>query len=1073
MGAQCLEVCPSGYYSNLDLRKCTGLSTIYAHYKFESLLDVVPDEQGNYDAEIDSILKPIPVYKRGFYFDNSLVKIKSVPKFLFSNVNALEMWISPRGTRSDSVVFAINSSTSTKLALKIVDFTLQITYQDANILEADLGAYSTAYPSTWAYVYYYLKSTSLTDAEAGLFSNYGGLVTTSIPFKYSIYNSLSHSFTIGGLPTSASYRGFIYDMKLYTYAELNSPSRYSSSCAGCSVCPGSSCIPTCEYNEWLDNAQCTPCPDAAHSCLDSVRTSLCVVKNCSKCSTFEAGCTTCASNLIVKPDGSCGCRPDTFLDEAVCKDCSLNCWACYSNYVCLICDAGFFKDSETQACQACSSNCFRCTSRTACVECRYPYTLTEGGCIIAGPPTPPPDFNSTDVDTSNIADPNCPVLCTKCTQAFCTACVSSAVKSKGLCVCAGSAVYANGSCRSCDSNQYAFKGKCLDCSSSCMTCSSADVCTSCREGTRLLGSKCRAVQCPTPDDCTFCDDKCSGCDFNGCLDCLAGALQVGDSCVCMDGYADEDGVCTQAIDLTADLSLNAISVVFPDPLTDLEISASDFAVQQDTLVVAYTLLPSDVLGQVSLVLSYNATTTTDFKVTLIPFKYTANLVQYSRQTQSVTLDVTPTETLETQSESTTKQVTAMSSGVATAGLAAASLAGGSVVSMMFTLNFLSMMSYIPMVNVDIPPVVKGNLKGSNQASYFQTLMLMSVRGHEEWPEAFTRAKAFGFKTGLFLINIMGNLLMICILILLTIFLCFTSSIQKLKKPSVKVLDMLRTKAAGNYTILTFVEYLLPAAVQLRTLSYHNPLEAFSSLIALTMYVAMIVLSLYLILFGLYHEDKIVQKDPKFMEFWSFMYAKYRPVRSCYSYIPILLLQRAVIVSVIVFVDAGKYQCAVIFFIVLAVTFTQKFMYVVLKRPQIAKGEWLLTITFDFAELVITGLTGLSSVLTSTTFNSAFEIICLSIMSLVQAFSFAIVMIDLTNKVKECRRKKAEAKQLADAALVDVSAKKTDDTRIQVSHYEEDESAVQLTNQRHDITMQPASDRSRLVYASLIPPTKQE
>lgn len=135
------------------------------------------------------------------------------------------------------------------------------------------------------------------------------------------------------------------------------------------------------------------------------------------------------------------------------------------------CDDGQFTSSNN-LCSLCSSNCKTCvTSASNCQTCGSSVSgmvlyLYSSACVAVCP-------NTYYADSGNNQCVGCDSSCNRCTGPLATDCLTCT---------SGSLLSSNNSCiSSCPTGQYSLNHVCYYCISSCASCTSASVCTSCQK----------------------------------------------------------------------------------------------------------------------------------------------------------------------------------------------------------------------------------------------------------------------------------------------------------------------------------------------------------------------------------------------------------------------------------------------------------------------------------------------------------------------------------------------------------------------------------------------------------------
>ena len=184
--------------------------------------------------------------------------------------------------------------------------------------------------------------------------------------------------------------------------------------------------------------------------------------------------------------------------------------------------------SATNSCIVCTSPCKTCTSDTNCVTCVDNYNLDGTTCVIT--------CSGTKIPVNSICT-SCDPACTLClgSTSNCSTCAIGFLYTDDLHRCsltcpAGYILYsANNSCLTlCPSTYYNLSGACTQCSTDCLSCVSANNCTSCNTGLILYNGLCYA-SCPSSVPYLI-NNECVSCDIANCKTCsnaLCGSCQTG------------------------------------------------------------------------------------------------------------------------------------------------------------------------------------------------------------------------------------------------------------------------------------------------------------------------------------------------------------------------------------------------------------------------------------------------------------------------------------------------------------------------------------------------------------------
>lgn len=137
------------------------------------------------------------------------------------------------------------------------------------------------------------------------------------------------------------------------------------------------------------------------------------VQNCIECRFSQNHCTKCQSgyklshgNCVLDCSGSTpyilsekcveNCKRGFYLEDKICKECSVGCWLCNNSFECQVCNPNLPYNFEgkcysncitvgryaidSSSCGACSENCVNCTSQNTCTLCEENFKLEDGIC---------------------------------------------------------------------------------------------------------------------------------------------------------------------------------------------------------------------------------------------------------------------------------------------------------------------------------------------------------------------------------------------------------------------------------------------------------------------------------------------------------------------------------------------------------------------------------------------------------------------------------------------------------------------------------------------------------------------
>mmetsp|Transcript_7098 Transcript_7098/g.12988 ORF Transcript_7098/g.12988 Transcript_7098/m.12988 type:complete len:1170 (-) Transcript_7098:2648-6157(-) len=826
---ECFTACPAGLTKNTTTRSCLGtVAQLYIHYKFQSLLDTMPDEQGRYPAKTSSVKPPVPVYKRGYYFDDSLVTISKDPVYASSNLLTLAAWISPRArSNANAYVYAISSEEQIKWGFSVSGDDLILTYESVDVLKTPFIEFTADFPTAWFFAYCYLREITKTEAEVGIFTTLSGLKKASIEYDYQIFSTETHDFTIGGLLADHYFVGFIYDMKIYNYYETGYSSHYTKSCAGCNECPSGSCISLCAFNQWLTGHDCMECTNPDYSCLDNKDSSLCIYEYCSKCPTFEAKCTECNPTFELKSDKTCNCPSSTTFYENMCYSCQQNCLIC--NFTgCIECASKHFKDPDG-ICQACPVNCLVCSSLYECEMCVGTLVFSEGECkviVVELPDAPPPDRPPTTGGGST-----------------------------------GGGSTGGGT-----------------------TGGSTGETPTDPKGPTTPGQNNNTTD-PTPPAPTKpkCTELCEECISDECVSCKANASLTSE-CNCNQGYVPEDSMCKGIVIFAGGLGLK---LDFPrgtaKPLED-----ADFIVTSIASVAFKAKIQMAFSSRFYFMIFDLEAATTDtyaFSLDFMSNIYDSQRVPYSKATIYFTIEWSQPYHIEAAEqasiESESAQATSVAASQTTTGISVATSIMTSDLSLLLTLlNAFQVLSYIPLLQIDLPPKVKGTLVGINLMATVPNPLDRYLQESESQAKPYKKAQDYGIKTTNFIVNI-GEELTIIIVVVFGFIIFYLVSLfncsEALKSFCVSRISDYRYNVVISTWIGLYLDVALAAMIQLDKPSYHTLYIGASTIISYGVMVCVVATPAFLII-GTLTNYKVLLTNNDIYNRWSILFDDFKPTK---------------------------------------------------------------------------------------------------------------------------------------------------------------------------------------------------
>ena len=364
----CLEECPTGTRKNLVTNRCATDFTEVFRLEFEALhgkltdkaqseIEVRHGSSWDFYPQLDSE-DPIPVYKRGYFFDGTS-SVLHLPPYSGNENHLLNlapdftimMWVnlySGTGT-----MLSKNLETSPNTAYLAVKLDNRVPLFGLELSSGSFELSSVALDlKTWHHLTFSLDTTTHSGITVKILHN-GNTESSQSLRSYWIDLFSSYAFQVGAsYPLSNYFNGLIFELSIHNIARTP---LISSSCTSnpgsCEVCPLSGeCISDCEYNQDLN---CRDCKAMCSTCREAQVCNLCEDKICQECESY-------GTSLCVK------CKPNASFVAERC--------VCHTGYV-------FVQTSEE--CENCRDSCDVCegTLHNQCTQCSAEHFLLMGECL--------------------------------------------------------------------------------------------------------------------------------------------------------------------------------------------------------------------------------------------------------------------------------------------------------------------------------------------------------------------------------------------------------------------------------------------------------------------------------------------------------------------------------------------------------------------------------------------------------------------------------------------------------------------------------------------------------------------
>ncbi|CAG9319086.1 unnamed protein product [Blepharisma stoltei] len=367
----CVDKCP-GKNSN---QPSTGGAECDSSPGYDLILQSIgytlPDSTGNYlfvpSQTSGPGYDPIPVYKRGFYFNGatSYIYTSLSGRLRFDIEHTQSFWLKTQSSDTQTLLCKQDfATTSVNLHLQLVNLQLytriQLSDQTNTALVENTLSSVTITQDTWQFlvvIFRFIKGS--TYWQACIFSACSGFTKIGDGYFYDIIGFAYYGVTFLGNVKSDYFNGFIYEMTYDTgaWSTYAVSQKYQTTCnGGCNTCPkGGQCLVDCAWNEYYDDnaVSCMACLSSCQNgCTNGDNCNLCTITGCQTCSKFTT-CDECYAGTV---------RND---NECICIDGKI--WNSKTN----TCDNPCFK-----SCSTCST-----ANMDQCLSCNSGYSYYNGFCV--------------------------------------------------------------------------------------------------------------------------------------------------------------------------------------------------------------------------------------------------------------------------------------------------------------------------------------------------------------------------------------------------------------------------------------------------------------------------------------------------------------------------------------------------------------------------------------------------------------------------------------------------------------------------------------------------------------------
>ena len=290
----CLSTCPTGYTENSGTCEGTPGKVFCQEFNSKNHLWV---DGGVEVGEVSSDRNPLPVYRRGMYFENSYYQVLALQ---LSSTFTIATFVAPYTGVGSIISFAYND----KLPEEHVGLYIASggTFSVAFLGEV-VNSTSSLSLKIWQHAAVSVKSTT-GQLQSDVKLYYNGQEDATGTFTTQFWHEIGSIGHMGARAISLGvlygyenfYTGFIWDLCIYSLAKTEfTDTIISDSCeAGeCFTCPISTCLIQCDLDFYLEEGVCEECLSTCEEgCIRGENCNTCVDPECAQCENWEV-CQQC------------------------------------------------------------------------------------------------------------------------------------------------------------------------------------------------------------------------------------------------------------------------------------------------------------------------------------------------------------------------------------------------------------------------------------------------------------------------------------------------------------------------------------------------------------------------------------------------------------------------------------------------------------------------------------------------------------------------------------------------------------------------------------------------------------
>jgi hypothetical protein len=398
-------------------------------------------------------------------------------------------------------------------------------------------------------------------------------------------------------------------------------------------------------------------------------------------------------------------------------------------------------------------------------------------------------------------------------------------------------------------------------------------------------------------------------------------------CTCEGGYEVEENECRLQYTLTA-YELATLRITFKNSLSS-SLTSADLSLTTNSTDFSALLTTEITLAAYILSLEFTTTQESPVSVEVVVNKTDQSRRTVSQVPHSAVLQFSKANSTSELTDKTTQDVTSSVSSYVIAAVGGAGMMTGSPSMLMSMINTVQFISYLPLMNLDIEPQLRGLLVGSNPFTNLPNYAF-NVIDSDEFEDPFPRAEDYGFETSGFVVNIGKNFL---VLVSLLASHLVVAGLSRCCCVSVRFYfsEMLQCYHLDNYVLFivaSFTELQVQASVQLRSPS--------GSLAVCSSYSLAVGFLFFLTLlpFCIACAAPVAKADSRgrMYRLFEVLFVDLKRADLSRYFYPVSLLHQYLCLSVILFTDSPLAQLLVCSVLTVLVSSRQKLIYLFSARP---------------------------------------------------------------------------------------------------------------------------------------------